>query len=152
MDVTRPDDNGVLHRPSPPEAQLQATLELVPAYAWYARPNGALTFVNARTADYLGLPADHALRFGTDTGADWDSHIPLLHMDDHEETRRVWWDCLRTGSAGEVSFRVRNADGGYGGALAIVLWIGAYALVFGAFLLASAFRLRGHRHLIAQPT
>jgi len=38
------------------------------------------------------------------------------------------------------------------GALAIVLWIGSYALVFGVFLLALAFRLRGHRHLIVQPT
>jgi uncharacterized membrane protein HdeD (DUF308 family) len=37
------------------------------------------------------------------------------------------------------------------GALAIVIWIGAYALVFGISLLVLAFRLRGHRRLIEQP-
>jgi PAS domain S-box-containing protein len=95
------------------QAQLQATLNVIPAYTWYALPSGTLTFVNDRTADYLGLPKDHPLRFGIDTGAGWDSHIPLLHPDDQEETRRVWSTCLRTGRAGEVSFRVRNAEGGY---------------------------------------
>ena len=93
--------------------ELQIALNLIPAHTWYAVPLGALTFVNERAADYLGLPKDHRLRFGTVIGADWDSHISLLHPDDREETRRVWSDCLRTGCAGEVSFRVRNAEGGY---------------------------------------
>jgi formate hydrogenlyase transcriptional activator len=92
---------------------LRKTLNTVPAYTWYAAPSGALTFVNERTADYLGLPKDHPLRFGIDTGAAWDSHIPLQHPDDHVESRKVWSDCLRTGSAGEMRFRVRNAQGGY---------------------------------------
>jgi formate hydrogenlyase transcriptional activator len=96
-----------------PEAQLRATLNMIPAHTWYAAPAGALTFVNDRCADYLGLPKDHPLRFGTDTGAAWDSHIPFLHPDDHEETRRVWSDCLKTGAPGEVSFRVRDAEGHY---------------------------------------
>ena len=94
-------------------AQLQATLNVIPAFTWYASPSGALTFVNKQTADYLGLPNDDPLRFGLAPGATWDSHIPLLHPDDHDETRRVWSTCLRKGAAGEVSFRVRNAQGGY---------------------------------------
>lgn len=95
------------------EAQLQFTLNMVPAYAWYAAASGALTFVNERTADYLELPEDHPLRFGTDVGGEWDAHIPLLHPDDQEESRRVWATCLRTGSAGQFSQRVRNAGGAY---------------------------------------
>ena len=62
---------------------------------------------------YLGLPKDHPLRFGIDTGAEWDAHIPLLHPDDREEARRVWSVCLGTGSAGENSQRVSNAEGEY---------------------------------------
>jgi PAS domain-containing protein len=39
-------------------AQLQAILNVIPAYAWYTAPSGGLRFVNKRTADYLGLPND----------------------------------------------------------------------------------------------
>jgi PAS domain S-box-containing protein len=94
-------------------AQLQASLNVIPAYTWYAAPSGGLTFVNKRTADYLGLPKDHPLRFGIDIGAQWDAHIPLLHPDDQEKSRKSWSTCLRTGEFAEESFRVRDAQGGY---------------------------------------
>ena len=74
-------------------AQLQATLNVNPAHTWYAAPSGDLTFVNIRTADYLGLPKDHPLRFGIDIGAQWNAHIPLLHPDDCISVhlaRRAW--------------------------------------------------------------
>jgi PAS domain S-box-containing protein len=93
--------------------QLQTTLNVIPAYTWYTAPSGGLTFVNKRTADYLGLPKDHPLRFGIDIGAPWDAYIPLLHPDDREASREVWSTCLRSGEAYEFSQRVRNAQGGY---------------------------------------
>ncbi|HEX3850772.1 MAG TPA: sigma 54-interacting transcriptional regulator, partial [Polyangiaceae bacterium] len=93
--------------------QLRATLNLIPAHTWYAGPSGGLTFVNERSADYGGLPGDHPLRFGTVLEAAWDSHIPFLHPDDHDETRKVWSNCLATGSAGEVAFRARSGEGTY---------------------------------------
>ena len=94
-------------------AQLRDIANLIPAHVWYAAPSGALVFVSSRSADYLGLPQDHPLRFGIDLSGAWDSHIPLLHPEDHEETRRAWSTCLRTGSAGEVAFRVRHVEGEY---------------------------------------
>ena len=95
------------------EARLQATLNMIPAHTWYAAPSGALTFVNARTADYLGLTQDHPLRFGIDRGAAWDSHVPLLHPDDQDEARKHWSKCLRTGLPDEMNIRVRDARGTY---------------------------------------
>ena len=117
-------------------AQLQAILNVLPAYTWYAAPRGALTFVNRRTADYLGLAKDHPLRFGIDIGAQWDHSFALLHPDDREESRKYWSTCLRTGAAGEHSYRVRSAQGDYRWFLTrfeplrardgtLLLWIGA---------------------------
>src|SRR6266478_5310188 len=117
-------------------AQLQAILNVLPAYTWYAAPSGALIFVNRRTADYLGLPEDHPLRFGIDIGAQWDDWVPLLHPDDQEKARQYWSSRLHTGEAGEHNYRVRNAQGDYRWFLTrfeplrasdgtLLLWIGA---------------------------
>ena len=117
-------------------AQVQAILNVIPAYTWYAAPSGGLTFVNRRTADYLGLPKDHPLRFGIDIGAQWDDWIPLLHPDDREDARKYWSNLLRTGEGGEHSYRVRSAQGDYRWFLTrmeplrasdgtLLLWVGA---------------------------
>jgi PAS domain-containing protein len=95
------------------KAQPRAAADVIPGHVWYATPSGALVFINSRSADYLQVPLDHLLRFGIDVGGEWDSHIPLLHPDDHEETRRVWSACLRSGNAGEITFRVCDPDGNY---------------------------------------
>jgi PAS domain S-box-containing protein len=94
-------------------AQLRKTLNTIPAYTWYAVPSGTLTFVNERYADYLGLAKNDPLRSGVETGVPWDTHIQLLHPDDHEETLRVGATCNRTGAAGQAAFRIRNSEGEY---------------------------------------
>jgi PAS domain S-box-containing protein len=104
---------GSTERLPSPEAQLQFTLNLIPAFAWYAASSGVLTFVNRRYADYLGLSKHHALRSAIDNGAEWDSHISLVHPEDHEALRRSWSASLKAGCAAEQTFRVRDAQGVY---------------------------------------
>jgi PAS domain S-box-containing protein len=117
-------------------AQVQAILNVVPAYTWYAAPAGALTFVNKQTAAYLGLPKDHPLRFGIDIGAQWDDWVPMLHPDEQEDARKYWSNCLRTGETGEQGYRVRSGQGDYrwfltrfeplrAGDGTLLLWVGA---------------------------
>src|ERR1700688_1015275 len=94
-------------------AQLRKTLNTIPAYTWYALPSGVLTFVNEGYADYLGLAKNDPLRLGVEVDVPWDTHIQLVHPDDHEETLRVGATCNRTGAAGQAAFRIRNSEGAY---------------------------------------
>jgi PAS domain S-box-containing protein len=117
-------------------AQLQAILNVLPAYTWYAAPRGALTFVNDRTAEYLGVAKDHPLRFGIDVGAEWDHAFALLHPNDREDAGKYWSSRLSAGEGGEHSYRVRSAHGDYrwfltrmeplrAGDGTLLLWLGA---------------------------
>jgi PAS domain S-box-containing protein len=81
----------------PAEANLQMTLNALPTQAWYARAAGALAFVNAPTADYLGLPSDHPLRFAADFEAPWDAHLVFLHPEDQPTSSRNWAAQIQTG-------------------------------------------------------
>jgi formate hydrogenlyase transcriptional activator len=94
-------------------AQLRKTLNTIPAYTWYALPSGTLTFVNEQYADYLGLAKNDPLRLGIPVDAPWDTHIQLVHPDDHEATLKVGEACNRTGTAGQAAFRIRNSEGEY---------------------------------------
>jgi len=94
-------------------AQLRKTLNTIPAYTWYALPSGVLTFVNERYADYLGLDKDDPLRLGVEVDVPWDTHIQMVHPDDHEATLKVGEACNRTGTAGQAAFRIRNSEGKY---------------------------------------
>jgi hypothetical protein len=82
METTEADSIEATNKESAPEklkAQLRAVANVIPGHVWYATPSGALVFEKSRSADYLGLPKDHPLRFGIDLGGEWDSHVALLH-------------------------------------------------------------------------
>ena len=94
-------------------AQLRKTLNTIPAYTWYALPSGVLTFVNEGYANYLGLAQNDPLRHGVEIDVPWDTHIELVHPDDHEATISVGEACKRTGTAGQAAFRIRHSEGEY---------------------------------------
>ena len=93
-------------------AQLQATLNVIPAYTWYTVPSGALTFVNKRTANYLGLPKIIPC-VSASTLALRGRPCRVVASRRPRKSRKAWSNCLRTGEAAEFSLRVRDPDGGY---------------------------------------
>ena len=97
----------------PVEANLQVTLNALPTQAWYAHASGALAFVNGPTADYLGLPSDHPLRFGAEFEAPWDAHLVFLHPEDQPTSSRNWAEQIQTGHPRDDQFRILGADGKY---------------------------------------
>jgi PAS domain S-box-containing protein len=86
------------------ERRLREVIDAVPANVWSARPDGSIDFVNRRSRQETGLPAD---RLG-----EW-SWTDAIHPDDREGFVAAWRDALASGAPMEREARVRGADGSY---------------------------------------
>jgi PAS domain S-box-containing protein len=85
------------------EAGFRALAETIPVVVWTCAPDGTITYVNDRWADYTGRTQEQNAR-------DW---AYVVHPDDRDEclTR---WSCARAdGTEYEVEARQRRHDGEY---------------------------------------
>lgn len=78
--------------------------DAIPQIVWAAGPDGGLTFLNAKVAEYSGVSAD-ALK-----GWSWGA---IIHPDDLPHTVTIWKEILTSGVPQDVEFRIRRADGAY---------------------------------------
>ncbi len=78
--------------------------ESFPVQMWTALPDGALDFVNPRTADELGVSHERLMADG------WQN---VVHEDDLPRAVERWTHALRTGESYEVEFRLKLATGEY---------------------------------------
>lgn len=86
------------------EERLQTLTNLVPAFVWFAEPDGELQYLNRRWYEYTGQKPAEALPDG------WSS---TLHPDDVENTAREWAEARALGVTYENECRYRCKDGRY---------------------------------------
>ena|GEM_PF-6008510 len=86
------------------EQRFRELADAIPQIVFTARPDGGLNHLNARAAQYSGLPIEDL------TGWSWES---VIHPDDVPGTMRDWAESLRTGVPKPMEFRIRRADGEY---------------------------------------
>ncbi len=86
------------------DQDFETTLDLIPALAWRARPDGFAEYLNRRWLDYTGVSLDQAL------GWQW---LALIHPDDAPGLQDAWPKVIGSGRAGEAEARMRRYDGVY---------------------------------------
>ncbi len=90
--------------PGDREALLRELADAIPQIVWTAAPDGGLTYVNARGAEYAGRPS------GELHGQTW---VEAIHPDDLPAAFAAKDEAVRTGAPREFEFRLRRADGVY---------------------------------------
>jgi PAS domain S-box-containing protein len=86
------------------EDRLRLVIDTIPAYAWSARPDGSVDFVNQRVLEFTGRSKEEV------PGWDWGS---VVHPDDLARFVDEWRAALAAGQSMEIEVRLRRADGKY---------------------------------------
>lgn len=87
------------------EQRFRTLSEAVPQIVWTARPDGYVDYFNDRWYEYTGFPR------GGGGDASWE---PILHPDDADRCKQVWYESVRTGKPYEIEYRFKDrVTGGY---------------------------------------
>jgi PAS domain S-box-containing protein len=86
------------------EPILHAFADSLPQIAWVSRADGEPVYFNQQWYDYTGLNPENS------QGTVWTG---MLHADDVAPTLERWNRAVETGSATELEYRLRTADGRY---------------------------------------
>jgi PAS domain S-box-containing protein len=86
------------------EERLRTLTNALPAFVWFAGPDGKLHYFNDRWYSYSGQTTNEALPDG------WRR---TLHPDDVQRTAERWAEATATGAVYEMEMRYRRADGVY---------------------------------------
>jgi PAS domain S-box-containing protein len=86
------------------EDRLRLVIDTIPAYAWSARPDGSVDFINQRFLEFTGRSKEDIQGWG------WSS---LVHPDDLTGYVGEWQAAVATGEPMEIEARVRRMDGDY---------------------------------------
>ena len=86
------------------EERLRRVIDTIPAYAWSARPDGSVDFINQRFLEFTGRSMEDMLGWG------WGSSV---HSDDLSRYVSEWRSAIACGEAMESEVRLRRMDGNY---------------------------------------
>ncbi len=84
----------------------QSLADQIPQIVWTAGPDGRIDFFNNRWFEFSGLDRDH--RVGLDFAL-------FIHADDRRNYVNTWKQCVKTGDALDVEFRLKKKAEGEGG-------------------------------------
>jgi PAS domain S-box-containing protein len=86
------------------EGRIRQIIDTIPAYAWSARPDGTIDFINRPYLEFTGRSVEELL------GSGWGS---TYHPDDLPRYLAFWRAAMAAGVPMESEVRVRRSDGHY---------------------------------------